>query len=309
MIDIYTYIQEGIKTVKMLLRKGDLFNANLGCQELLKVDPYNKKLQKLLTKIEKKILKQNLKIVKQEIKRTWSLWDEKRHGELLQIYERLLEYAPQYGELHELMEKAEKAMNNTEREQRKAFIREALEAVEKIFREGKWEDVIQACKEILVVHAFNEKAKNLLAKARENFVEQKLKENETLVDSAEFERQIEFFGELLHIDPNSEKVKNLLLEARKKLQEKKKIETQILVNEGEKRIKTLFDQQEYEKVLQACEELRFLDTRNLVAMLYDRKARAVIIEEIDQKVFSIIQEAFAKLREEYGKNKRAFVKI
>lgn len=309
MTDITSYISEGIKAVKKLLREDDFFNANLGCQELLKVAPYDRKLLKLMTKIEKKILGQNLKIVKKEIKKTWRLWDEKRYSELLQIYQRLYEYAPQYEKLHDLMEKAEEALGQEEKENRRLFIKQTFEAIEKMYREDRWGEVIQACKELLVIDPRNSDVKNLLAKAREKLVEWRLQNEERLVDSAEFERQIAFFNELLGVDPHAEKVKKMLIEARGKLQEKQNIEAKILSNEGEKRIKELFDNQEYEKVLQSCEELKIVDLKNFIANLYEKKARAAMDDEIEQKVFKLIVEGFSKLREEYQRNKVGFMKI
>lgn len=295
--------------VKRLISEGDLLNANLTCQELVKVDPYNKKLLKLFRKIENKILDQNEKIVKKEIDRTWNLWDEKRYDELLRIYQRLYEYAPQYEELHQLIDKAEKALGTEELKKRKEFIQQAFLAIKDMFDQSRYGEVVRACEEFLIVDPRNEKARDIQKRAKEKLVDAKLKENERIVDSGEYERQLELYGELLKIDPRSSRVKKLQMDALQKLSEKKKIDMRMTVNEGMKRIKNLFVAQEYEKVLQACEDVMTWDKDNLIAKIYRKKAESAIEDETDSRALKIIQEGFGKLREEYEKNKAAFVRI
>ena len=66
-MDILAYFEEGMKAIKDLMKKGELQKAYLSCQELLKIDPYNKELLNLQKKIEEKILDTNTEKVKVEI--------------------------------------------------------------------------------------------------------------------------------------------------------------------------------------------------------------------------------------------------
>lgn len=308
-MDYEAYISAGYKAVKKLFKKGDLQNAKIACDELLKIDPYNKKLLKLQEKTEKEILEVNLKKVKAEIKRTRHLWNEKRYEELLQIYNRLYEYAPQYKELTELIQQAEAKLSDQERQRRKAFIDEAVNTIKKVFEGKRLGETMQACGELLVIDPRNQEVKSILQKAKNALIDEKLQENERIVDSGDYERSLELYESLLQINPQSEKLLNMIKDAEQHITEKKKLVRRIRMNEGVKRIKDLFSEREYEKVLQMCEDLLQIDPKNFTAHLYQKKAQDTIEEEIDAAIAKKMESDFTAMKAEFEKGREGFVKI
>lgn len=308
-MDYDSYLKEGIKSVKKLFQSGNLQNATIACGQLLKIDPYNKKLMKLQREIEEEVLRVNLEKVKKEIKRTWGLWDERRYEELLQIYNKLYEYAPQYDYLTELISKAETALSDRQKDERKKFIQDALNVIRKVFSEKRFGETLLACNELLIIDPRNEEAKAILQKTKEALVEEKLKENERIVDSGDFERALELYESLLSIDPKSQKLLKLIRDAEDHVSKKKTLLRRIQVNEGVKRIKDLFAAREYEKTIQACEELLLIDPKNLTGHLYKQKAVDTIETENDAAVFKKLKENLPLLKTEFLKNQGEFVRI
>src|SRR3989338_2899707 len=107
MIDPQNYLNDGHKKVKELMSAGDFERADQGCQELLKVDPYNPKTLNLMEKVEEKMVKKNEEMVEKDIKATGHLWNEGKYEELREIYAKLYQYAPNYEKLQVLIGKIE----------------------------------------------------------------------------------------------------------------------------------------------------------------------------------------------------------
>lgn len=309
MVDPEKYIKDGLKIVKTLMSKGDLPNAMRVCQELLKVNPYHRKVQKYLKKIEGKILEKNEKKVEADIDATMHLWKEGKFDELLKIYSQLYQYAPNYKRLKKLIARLNAALNEQQKDIRTKFIRESLAAAARLVQEGKFGDAIAAANELLRFDPMNDEATGILKKAKRGLIEQKLKDNGRILDSADFERQLEFFESLLSIDPEHNEAKRLALGAKSHLAEQKMIAEKIHLNESIARMKELFSKAEYEMVLQSCEEIERLDPGNFTARVFRKKAKRTIKAEIDVLAVKLLEEKGKAMEKEYAKKPDGFVRI
>ncbi len=308
-LDPQTYIEQGLKIVKDLVNKGDLTAAMNACQELLKVNPYDKSVHKYLEKIQKLILEENVRKVDADIDSTMHLWKEEKYDELMQVYSRLYQYAPQYSRLIKLIEKLQNTITGQQKQSRQDFLEKALDAIKKLIKDGSFGDAIQACNELLSVDPLNGEAKEFLLAAKDHLIDQKLKENAGIIDSADFERALQFYNTLLSINPDNEKVKRLANTVESHLGGKKELAGKIHFNESIDRMKQLFDAKEYEKVLQACEEILRIDSGNLAAKFFIQKASATIKTEIEISIVKKLKEASAAITAEYVKDPAGFVKI
>jgi tetratricopeptide (TPR) repeat protein len=309
MVDPQTYIEQGLKIVKTLVSQGNFQAALNGCGELLKVNPYDRDVQKVLKQIEEKILSENIKKVDNDIESTMHLWKEGRYDDLMKIYSRLYQYAPSYGRLRDLIEKLNSKLSKNQQDERENFVKKALDAISAVIAEKRYGDAIQACNELLGYDPLNEKAAKLLAKSKNELIEQKLKENERITDSADFERSLDFYTSLLAIDPNNAKVKKLALQAKIQLAEQRLLGDKIHLNESIVRMKDLFKSAEYEKVIQACDEIARLDANNLSAKIFRTKAEKMLGEEADRLSVIKLKEVWGKLEPEYKKNPEAWVRV
>lgn len=309
MVDPEKYIKDGLKIVDTLISQGNLQAALSGCQELLKVNPYHRKLQKYLEKIEGLLLKRNEEKVDADIDATMHLWKEERYEDLANIYTRLYQYAPNYKRLKELLQKLNAQRSKQQKNEREEYLGKALAAILGLVQENRFGDTIQACNELLGFDPLNREATELLQKAKDKLIQQKLAENERIVNGADAERALELFTTLLAIDPNHSTVKKLALQAKVQLAERSVLAAKIQLNESIARMKELFKNAEYEKVIQSCEEIARTDPGNLTAKIFRKKAEETMHAEIDAMAVKFMKEAFLALVEQYQKKPEVFVKI
>lgn len=309
MVNPDVYIAQGIKIVKNLISKEDFLTALKTCQELLRINPYNKKAQSLMQDIEGRIVEENIKKVDKDIDTTMPLWREGKFEELMRIYSKLYQYAPNYRRLHKLMEKLNDKFSAQQKQQRNDFIARALAAIRGLIKEKHYGDAIQASNELIDYAPLNEDAKLCLLETKKALVEQKLSENARITESADFERTLEFYESLLSIDPTNEKIKNLAAQAKTHLLGKNILAAQITLNESIARMKGLFDKADYEKVLQACEEIDRLDPGNITAQIFRKKAKNTMRSEANTLIVKKLQDAWAALEPEYRKNPSGFVRV
>ncbi|KKU80455.1 MAG: hypothetical protein UY05_C0007G0007 [Candidatus Peregrinibacteria bacterium GW2011_GWA2_47_7] len=309
MIDPQNYLNDGHKKVKELMSAGDFERAYQGCQELLKVDPYNPKTLKLLEKVEEKMVKKNEEMVEKDIKATGHLWDEGKYEELREIYAKLYQYAPHYEKLQVLIGKIEQKLLEKNEQQQKIFLTSAVDAIKKAIREKHFGEAIQACNELLSMDKSNAAVGQLLQEAKYLLVDEKLRENEHIVDSGDYGAALHLYESLRSIDPSHAKLQALIADAVTHLEEKKKIQKKIDINEGTARVKELFEAQEYEKVLKACEDSMVLDPHNVVARLYHQKAQNIMEAENDIAVLKKIKETLPTLKTAYQQKQGSFIKI
>lgn len=309
MADLNQYIKDGLKIADQFLNEKNFSQALSACQELLKVNPYDRKLHKYLRRIEEHILEENIKKVDHDIDATMHLWKEGRFDDLFQIYARLIQYAPDHRKLKKLIEKLGEQMTDKERRLVQDNREKALANIQELMVEKRLGDALQAGNELLKADPLNTEAGIFVSQIKNLIIEQKMAENERILDSADFERQIEFFTGLLSLQPNHEKVKKLLLKAQAHAAEQRMIAAKIHLNESISRMKELFKNAEYEKVIQACEEIDRQDSGNFSAKIFRKKAIATMDAEIEVLAVKKLQEAWGVMKGEVEKRPEGYIRI
>lgn len=308
-MDAQKYIKDGLKIVDNLIKQGNLQAALNTCQELLKVNPYDSDVQGYLKIVQEKIIADNRRRVDADIDATMDLWKEGRYSELVDIYNRLYAYAPGYNRLVSMMAKLDAKISKQQKNQKENLAEKFVDALKKLEDEKRFADMIQACNEMLSMDPMNVSATEYLKRAKGLLVEQKLRENQRVLESADFERTMSFLNSLLTIDPENETVKKLKGQTQMQLSEQKGVSARMDINEGITRMKDLFDHSEYEKVLQACEEINNIDPGNFTAKVFKTKAQDLLHSESNKLIVKKLKEAWAALAPEYKQNPGAFVRI
>ncbi len=309
MIDPETYISEGLKIVKALFDQGNLQAALGSCQELLKVNPYHRKVQKYLKNIEETIVEKNMEKVDSDIDQTMHLWKEGRYEDLMKIYSRLYQYAPNHKRLREFIAKLNQMFAKQQKNEMQTKAETMLRDISAQLEQKQFGNAIQACNELIRVDPLNAQAAVYLSKAKNELIEQKISENERIVDGGDFERALEFFDTLLAIDPENEKVKKLALRAKEHLAHQKAVAAKIHLNESIVRMKEFFKTAEYEKAIQACAEIDQLDPGNFTARIFRKKSEKTMRMESDAMIAKTLKETWTAMAPEISKNPEGFVKI
>lgn len=309
MIDSDAYIKQGLKIVKALIAQGNLQGALSGCNELLKINPYNRDIQKNLKKIEELIVASNIKKVDTDIEATMHLWDEKRYQDLLEIYNRLYPFAPSYGRLQKLIGKVQSKLSDQNRKERDEYIDNALKAISDLLRQKQLGDAIQACNELLLIDPLNSHAQKYLTSAQNELIQNKLNDNQKLLESSDLDRISQFYTSLLSIRPDHSDLQKRSLQVKAQLAERKILAEKIHLNESIARMKELFKSAEYEHVLQSAAEIDRLDPGNISARIFKKKAIDTMQAETEAIATKKMKEAWGTLLSEYQRNPGAFIKI
>lgn len=309
MVDPEIYITEGLVVVKKLLKQKDFQTAFRACEELLKVNPYHRKVQRYLREIEEELVASNEKKVDADIDATMSLWKEGRFDDLLQIYTKLYQFAPNHPRLRKLIAQLNEKLSAGKKQERNTFITAALTAIQNLLKEEKYTDALQAAGELLTIDPTNTAAEQLKMQAKEAYIDRELNNNERIIDSADFERAIPFYERLLGIAPNHPRIKKMMLQAQSHLAEQRMLAAKIHLNESIARMKELFKNAEYEKVIQACVEIERLSPKNFSARMFRKKALRTIEREVNALSRKTMDEENKLLQEEFAKNPAGFLKI
>lgn len=237
------------------------------------------------------------------------LWKEGRYEDLMKIYSRLYQYAPNHNRLRELIAKLNQTFAKEQKQERQTASEAMLREIEKQLQEKQFGNAIERCNELIRMDPLNGQAAAYLAQAKTELIEQKINENERIVDGGDFERALEFFDTLLAIDPENTHVKKLALRAKEHLAHQKAVAAKIHLNESITRMKDFFKNAEYEKVIQACAEIDQLDPGNFTARVFRKKSENTIRMESDAMMVKILKETWTAMAPEIAKNPDGFVKI
>ncbi|MBP9718508.1 hypothetical protein KBD59_04405 [Candidatus Gracilibacteria bacterium] len=278
-VDPEKYIQNGLKVVSDLEKQGNVPAALRACEELLRVNPYHLKVQKYIQHLQETIVSQNAAKVDKDIDATMHLWDEHRYDDLATIYTRLYQFAPQHQRLKKMIEKLQHSMTDAQKNTYKDFLQKAYDAISQLIREEKWSDAIQASNELLQRAPGDAKSEKLLLEAKNGYVEGQLEKNRNVIEGSDFERAVNLYQQLLAIYPEHTRTRRLLQQTQSHLSEKKILASKINLNESIARMKELFKTNEYEKVIQACDEILQLDAHCVTAQVFRKKAEATLEKE------------------------------
>lgn len=291
MVDPEEFIKHGLDTISALIDRREFATALRACEQLLGVNPYHRKARRMYEKLQALVDADIAAKVDADIDATMYLWDEKEFERLGDIYRKLYAYAPNHKRLRKMIEKLDSTLTGAQLRERDTVITAALEAINQMLAAERLSEAIGACNELLAYMPMDKEAQKLLAVAKARFIDRELTRNQQIVDGSDFERAVEFLDGLLAVDPQSEKVQQLKKQLQGHLTEQRTIENRMNINESVQRLKELFKHAEYEKVLQACDEIQHIDGKNIEAALYRAKAERNLEKESFRIVVKKMQDA------------------
>ena len=152
------FIKRGLKMIRHLRKEKEYEKAIQACNELLEVDPENKKVLKLRRKLSTAFIEQKLH---DPLKKQWE--EQKEYEKLYIFYHKLKKIFPHYTKLNRLIFETEKKMLEEDRIKKAAFSEDSLKKLREMYAEGKYEDVIEGCEDLIIfTHEGSTDAKKLL---------------------------------------------------------------------------------------------------------------------------------------------------
>lgn len=172
---IKTFLKKGFATHKKLKKDHKWLEAIEALKEILQVDHKNEHAKLLLKKDKIRYIDDQLH---SEVKD--ALIKEGQYEKLYKFYQKLYLLFPEHKRLKKEIHKAEKLILKKRRADKSGFIKESITKTKQLFTEGKFEEAIQAAKEVMYfTDGENVIARTLFKKsikANTQDTEQKLKE-------------------------------------------------------------------------------------------------------------------------------------
>lgn len=243
---------------------------------------------KIYQKLKKQVYQTNLEKVKESIDSVKFMWKQKRYKDLLHLYLKLREYAPNYKPLQKLIQKAYKAAQKDELSKRDSIGKQIVETVDAYIKNKKYSEALQFLENTIMQDPNNPLLQKLLLETKHKIIDQKLAHNKSKLKKSAATESYDFIKKLYELEPNYYKTQQLYAEQYYKLKDYYKNQKFIFEKEAKKQITILFNTKEFEKALQASQELIRTNLQSKTAKKFIPK----IQKEIDKENF---KKAYAKI--------------
>jgi len=249
---------------------------------------------------------------KAAIKQIKKLLKEGALQEALDLTLKLREENPYLRDIHPWVEKCKRELRKKERKEEKIYIKKGLKKIKHLFKNGKNEEVIKACKELLDVDPLNKRAHKLKRKASLNYIRESLKNpiREKWEQAGEWEKLYIFYSKLSTIFPEHKKIRKLKKEAQEMIIKDDTKQKVVFSKESLTKLEKLFKQEEYERVIQGTQELiAFTHQGSKEAKKLLEKSIQANHKDTEQKLEQLIKEKSSQIKLEYQEKKEGIIKV
>lgn len=244
----------------------------------------------LYQKLKKKVYQTNLQKVKESISSVEFMWKQKRYSDLLHLYLKLQEYAPNYKPLQKLIQKSYKAVQKEELSKRDSLSKQIIETVDNYIVNKKYAEALQFLENAIKQDPNNPMLQKLLLEAKHKIIDKKLATNKRKLQKSAATESYDFIKKLYELEPNYYKIQQLYAEEYYKLKDYYKNQKYIFEKEAKKQITILFNTKEFDKALHASQELIRTNSKSKTAKKFIPK----ILKEIDKDNFKVAYQKILK---------------
>jgi hypothetical protein len=283
--------------------------AHRACLEILRFDPENIKIIRLKNRIEGVVKKINQKAVKSDLARLQPLWKEKKFDELLNQLNKLEPYTADYPALSKIIVKAQLLYKKEVAQQQEEYVKNELNNIKQLASVKKYPDAVKLAEKLRTIAMNEAELKRILKDLRTKWLDFEIEKNKGLLESQKYEDILLFYQGLYGIDGKSPKVKKLIEKAKNNYQIYKIQQKQDLMYKGLEKIKTLIQLKKYGAAADIAEEILDIDPSNKQAKEYFLKAKKKAEKKLDSELQEQLKKSNKLIRDEYKKDKKAFIKI
>lgn len=303
-------LKEAYQKIRNLMDQERWQEAHRACLEILKYDPENIKVIRLMKKIEKAVEDINTKIIKEDIANLKELWDKQEYEELVTKLRGLKKYSKTYPPLLKELEKAEKAYQKQLHEEQVSAFDEERKKIDEYIANQKFADAMRATQKLRITRIRENEIKKLLNKIRKMWVEHELKRQQGLLSSKKFEEILLALQQIQSIDPHSDRIKKIIDNVKKKYQRYKVDEKKDFIYKGLEKTRTLIQLKKYDKAVQAAHEILEIDPDNDTARKLFRRAKTKLGKSINKDLLKQMKNSREEIKEDMKTAKKGkYVKI
>lgn len=302
-------VQEAFNKIIILMQQDKWLEAHRACVELLRFDPENIKAIRLKYKIEKNVKKINQNAIKNDLKALKQFWKEQDYTNLLFNLKKLEPYINDYPPLKKIFAKAQNLYNRQLEQKQHSFYQDQLSAIRRSVENKKFKEAFEAAESLKKLNIFNDQTAKVIININHDWIEYELEQNKTLCNSDKFEDILLFYQKLLKIDPKSEKLKKLMASTKDRYAEYKIAEKREFIYTSLEKIRTLYQLNKFDRVMDACGEVLEIDPKNKEVLHFYKSAKRKAANSIDKEVIQQIKNSQQQLKSDYQKDKTDYLKI
>jgi len=302
-------LQEAMDRINALIIQEKWQEAHRACLEILRFDPENIKIIRLKNRIEKNVKIVNQKAIKQDLDNLKPLWQEKKYEELLKHLKKLEPYIIDYPPLENIILKARNLYKVQVGEHQKEYVQQELAEIKKLNSSGNFPEAIRRAEKLRTLALNESEIKKLITDIRLRWIDGEISNNKSLLESEKFEDILIFCQGLYRIDSKSAKVKKLMDDKKTQYQNYKIQQKRDIIYKVIEQVKTLYQLKKYTACMDMAQEIIDIDSTNKEALSFFRKAKKHAEKLRDRELQKQMKALSKQEKEEYKKNKKAYIKI
>lgn len=268
-----------MESIKQLYKAGKINECYSALQNYLIYNPKDLTAIKLLQKVKTEILKANITKIEEAIKRFDHLWKQKKYPELLQAYLEIQKFAPDYKPLQKKIEKVYKILQKSSQNEYLNQFNEINQIVKVKISNNELLESIKFVEHAFIKNPNNPLIKKLVLDTKRKVIDIKLNQNKSSIKGNNIPKIYDFIKSLYELEPTYEKIQKMLIKYHSLLKKYYENQKYVFEKDAMLQIKVLYNKNEYQKCLQACNELIRTTVYNKFAFKYKKKAEQGIINE------------------------------
>lgn len=280
-----------LQQISDIYKTGDINKAYTSLEQYILYNPNNKQAINLLQKIKKQVLSTNLKKIKEAISRFDYLEKEHRYSELLNAYLKIQKFAPDYAPIQSKIETTyKKVLQDKSSKDTQDYNQVKLITKTQIANKQLQEAII-FIEKALLQNPNNVLLQKHLLETKRQIIDIKLNSNNKAFHNLDTPKLYDFIKSLYEYEPTYPKIQKLLIKYHSLLKAyfaNKKI---VFEKDAERQIKVLYNQKQFQKCLQICNELLRTTIFNSTAVKYKKKATSAIILNNFEVAYSKLNQA------------------
>lgn len=302
-------LKNAIGKIKNLMAQNKYVNAHKACLEILRFDPENIQVIKLKNKIEAAVKKHNIDALKEDIANLKPLLAQKKFEELLAHLKQLEPYINQYPPLKLFIIKAQKAYRKDITVKQKKYFDQQYEEIAKLRKQKKYAEALHISQQLIRDSIEIKRSTKLISELKHQWINDELEKKQQFMNTDKHEDILLWLQKLKQISGKHPKIDKLIEKTKQRQQLYKKDQKKDFIFSGFEKMKTLIQLKKFDKAMMAGEEVLEIDPTNTkVRKMYSEATRKEV-RKINKQLLTQMKNAHKKMKEEYQKNKKDFIRF
>lgn len=303
------YLQQAIRQIKGLIMDGKYEEAYQSAQELLTSAPDFSPSLSIYRKAEKAWRKNRMQQINQAIAEIKPLWQQHKYKELLDSYQKFVNYLPGYAKVEKLIPKLESLVEKQEINESKDFREGGMKMVKLFWKADKFKEALGKAYELKQYYPTNRKVQKIFEQCRIKYVDYQIKVAQRLEHTEKHYDILRIYKQLLEVTPNYRRLNNLIRKQQRTIRDKELHKKQEYIQLGLAKIREFYSSLDYEQMIQVADEILNYAPKNQEARKWRDRALSEEQKEIDKELLVQLDKGHGQMQTMFDQNDEGWVKI